>query len=285
MKRTIIKVDEGLCNGCGVCVKGCHEGALQLINGKAMLVSELYCDGLGACIGDCPEGAITLEERESEPYDEATVMERLMQKGEEVVLAHLKHLDEHDQYDLLKEAEDVLRKCSIPIPAYKKREIAGNSPRSFSSHHACPGSREMVYALPTEEPVSTATQRGELQQWPVQLHLISPTATFLKGADLLVAADCCAFTVGNFHQSYLKGKRLAIACPKLDQGKEIYIRKLAEMIDHGGINTLTVMIMEVPCCGGLLYLCEEARKAASRNIPLKLIRISLKGEKLEERWM
>lgn len=285
MKRTIIKIDEELCNGCGVCVKGCHEGALQLINGKATLVSELYCDGLGACIGDCPEGAITLEERESEPYDEATVMERLMQKGEGVILAHLKHLNEHDQHDLLKEAENVLKKCSMPIPAYKKREIAANSLRSTSSHHGCPGSREMVYALPAEESVSVATQRGELQQWPVQLHLISPTATFLKGADLLVAADCCAFTVGNFHQDYLKGKRLAIACPKLDQGKDIYIRKLAEMIDHGGINTLTVMIMEVPCCGGLLYLCEEARKAASRNIPLKLIRISLKGEQLEEKWM
>ncbi|WP_071145570.1 ATP-binding protein [Bacteroides ihuae] len=286
MKRTIIKIDEELCNGCGVCVKGCHEGALQLINGKAMLVSELYCDGLGACIGDCPEGAITLEERESEPYDESRVMERLMQKGEKVILAHLKHLNEHDQHDLLREAEDVLRKHRMSIPVYKKVEMAPISLKAASSHHhGCPGSREIAYALPTEESASSAIQRSELQQWPVQLHLLSPTATFLKGADLLVAADCCAFTVGNFHQTYLKGKRLAIACPKLDQGKDVYIRKLAEMIDHAGINTLTVMIMEVPCCGGLLNLCEEARKVASRNIPLKLIRISLRGEQLEEKWM
>ncbi|WP_321334874.1 4Fe-4S dicluster domain-containing protein [uncultured Bacteroides sp.] len=246
MKRTIIKIDEKLCNGCGLCVKGCHEGALQVINGKATMVSELYCDGLGACIGDCPEGAITLEEREAEAYDETAVTERLM-----------------------------------PTYADQTKIVS----QASVSHHGCPGSREMTYTLPVDEHKSDASQRGELQQWPVQLHLVSPVAAFLKGADLLVAADCCAFTVGDFHQTYLKGKRLVIACPKLDQGKDVYIRKLSEMIDHGGVNTLTVMIMEVPCCGGLLYLCEEARKAASRNVPLKLIRISLKGEQLEEKWM
>ena len=289
MKRTIIKIDEELCNGCGVCVKGCHEGALQLINGKAMLVSELYCGGLGACLGDCPVGAITLEERESEPYDETAVMTRLMKKGDSVILAHLKHLFEHDQHDFLAEAESVLKANNVSVPLYKhlKKKVVPNITGLVGHQHSgCPGSREMSFTPSSVQPVvATGSQPSELQQWPVQLHLVSPGATFLKGADLLVAADCCAFSVGDFHQTYLKGKRLVIACPKLDHGKDVYINKLADMIDHGGINTLTVMIMEVPCCGGLLSICQEAQKLASRHVPLKLIRISLKGEKLEDRWV
>ena len=222
MKRTIIKIDDSRCNGCGLCVKGCHEGALQLIEGKAVLVSELYCDGLGACLGECPQQAIELEEREAEAYDERKVMQRLLPKGEKVISAHLRHLATQGQQDYLQQAIDVLeesQKQAIGIPASAQSQ--------------------------TDTFTSPVSMPSELQQWPVQLHLLSPTAPWLKKANLLVAADCTAYSAGDFHTNWLRGKRLAIACPKLDHGQEIYLEKLITMIDEGGIDTLTVMIMEV----------------------------------------
>ena len=279
MKRTIIKIDENLCNGCGLCVDGCHEGALQLINGKATLVSELYCDGLGACIGDCPQDAIILEEREAEPYDESATMERLIPKGMEVVKAHLKHLRDHQQYGLVQQGVQVLQEKGIPVPSLDSQSEGSKSP------FACPGSMERTFTvLPTPQN-NEQSIKSTLQQWPVQLHLLSPTAAFLKGENLLLAADCSAFSVGDFHTLFLQGKRLAIACPKLDNSKEIYTEKLTAMIDLGGIDTLTVMIMEVPCCNGLFQMAKEARDAAKRNIPLKLIRIGLQGEVLSKEWV
>ena len=244
MKRTIIKIDDSRCNGCGLCVKGCHEGALQLIEGKAVLVSELYCDGLGACLG------------------ERKVMQRLLPKGEKVISAHLRHLATQGQQDYLQQAIDVLeesQKQAIGIPASAQSQ--------------------------TDTFTSPVSMPSELQQWPVQLHLLSPTAPWLKKANLLVAADCTAYSAGDFHTNWLRGKRLAIACPKLDHGQEIYLEKLITMIDEGGIDTLTVMIMEVPCCSGLLHLCQKARQKAKRNIPLKMVKISLQGEILEEIWL
>jgi len=285
MKRTIIKIDEVKCDGCGLCVKGCHEGALQLIDGKATMVSELYCDGLGACIGDCPQGAITLEEREATPYNEQLVMERLIPKGEKVVQAHLKHLFEHGQSELLQEAAEILRENKLPIPTFKS-PVAPTSPLGGG----CPGSKSFSFHRQADKSklsalTSTEALNSELQQWPVQLHLLSPTAPYWKGADLLLAADCTAYAVGGFHSRFLKGKRLAIACPKLDDGLAIYMEKITAIIDEGGINTLTVMIMEVPCCGGLLHLCQQALAKASRNVPLKLIRVSIQGEILNEDWI
>lgn len=262
MKRTIIKIDDSRCNGCGLCVKGCHEGALQLIEGKAVLVSELYCDGLGACLGECPQQAIELEEREAEAYDERKVMQRLLPKGEKVISAHLRHLATQGQQDYLQQAIDVLeesQKQAIGIPASAQSQ--------------------------TDTFTSPVSMPSELQQWPVQLHLLSPTAPWLKKANLLVAADCTAYSARDFHTNWLRGKRLAIACPKLDHGQEIYLEKLITMIDEGGIDTLTVMIMEVPCCSGLLHLCQKARQKAKRNIPLKMVKISLQGEILEEIWL
>ncbi|MFA6872766.1 MAG: 4Fe-4S dicluster domain-containing protein [Bacteroidaceae bacterium] len=285
MKRTIIKIDEAKCDGCGICVKGCHEGALQLIDGKATMVSELYCDGLGACIGDCPQGAIMLEEREATPYNEQLVMERLIPKGEKVLQAHLKHLFEHDQSELLQEAVTILREKKLPIPTFK-------SPIVSASHSGggCPGSKNRSFHSQADKNklsplASTEAFNSELQQWPVQLHLLSSTAPYWKGADLLLAADCTAYAVGGFHARFLKGKRLAIACPKLDDGLLVYVEKITTMIDEGGINTLTVLIMEVPCCGGLLHLCQQALAKATRKVPLKLIRISIQGEVLNEEWI
>lgn len=239
MKRTVIKINEALCNGCGACVKGCHEGALQLLNGKAVVVGDLYCDGLGACIGECPVGAIELEEREAEPYNEEAVMERMLPKGEQVILAHLNHLKEHGEQGLYQQGIDYLKKHNI----------------------------------------------SELHQFPVQLHLLNPSAGFIHGANMLLAADCTAFASGEFHARFLKGKILAIACPKLDAKTEVYIEKLTAMIDQGGMDTLTVLIMEVPCCGGLLRIAQEARLKAERNIPLKKIVLSVRGEVMSEEWV
>ncbi len=272
MKRTIIKIDETLCNGCGPCVQGCHEGALQLIDGKAVMVSELYCDGLGACIGECPVGAITLEERDAEPYDELAVMQRLVPKGEQVVRAHLKHLKDHGQEDLYHIAIEYLVKNDISW----KPEPAGQQ----HGHRAggCPGARNISFSPTPTSSANTKNTPSALAQWPVQLHLLSPHAPYLRNADLLLAADCVAFAVGNFHAAHLHGKRLAIACPKLDSNKEEYVEKLTAMIDESHINTLTVMIMEVPCCGGLLHLAQRALANAQRKIPLKVIVVSLQGD-------
>jgi len=285
MKRTIIKIDENLCDGCGNCVTGCHEGALQLINGKAVMVSELYCDGLGACIGECPVGAITLEEREAEPYSEEAVMERIAPKGNAVIMAHLNHLKEHGEMELLNQGLEYLSKKGITVN-FKHEE------KEKPAHCGCPGSatREIT---PSQPPKTSSSFVGEVPQpqpselrfWPVQLHLVNPGATFFKGADLLLAADCTAFASGDFHSRFLKGKVPAIACPKLDSNMQIYIDKLAEMIDVALINTLTVLIMEVPCCGGLLRIAEQARSKAQRNVPIKVIVLSIKGEIQSEKWI
>lgn len=282
MKRTVIKINEELCNGCGLCVEGCHEGALQLIDGKAVMISDLYCDGLGACIGECPVGAIDFEEREAEPYNEKLVMERLVPKGEHVIKAHLKHLRDHDQTDLFNEGIAYLTTKNIDINI----DLIMPTPGQIEKQpKGCPGSRTMSFTRSHDMGDTNKETPSELQQWPIQLHLLSPQAPFLGNSDLLLAADCAAFSVGNFHGRFLRGKRLAIACPKLDTNKEIYIDKLVSMIDDSNINTLTVMIMEVPCCGGLLHLAQTALQKAKRNIPLKPVKVSLQGEVLNEEWI
>jgi len=213
MKRTIIKIDRERCNGCGSCVKGCHGGALQLVDGKATIVNEQYCDGLGLCIGECPVGAITLEEREAEAYSK----------------------------------EAITKRDSTP-----------------------------------QMQTSTQGQASELRQFPLQLRLLHPHASFLQEADLLLAADCTAFVSGEFHSRFLKGKMLAIACPKLDDNTQLYVDKLAEMIDAVQLRSLTVLVMEVPCCNGLVWVAQKAAQQAKRNIPIKIIKLSTKGEVISE---
>ncbi|MDD4921685.1 MAG: 4Fe-4S ferredoxin [Bacteroidales bacterium] len=305
MKRTIIKIDEALCNGCGKCVHGCHEGALQLIDGKAVMVSELYCDGLGACIGDCPVGAIELEEREAEPYSEEAVMERISVKGESVILAHLKHLKDHGEKKLLHEGIHYLKSHDIQInltSIHGQEEklgcgCPGSTARSWAAqgetashqagfvpvYEACQVPRQAKGPKTTFAAVQD--QPSELRQFPVQLHLLNPQAPYFQGADVLLAADCTAFAAGNFHSKFLKGKKLAIACPKLDSNTEHYLEKLESMIDDAQIDTLTVMIMEVPCCSGLLGIAKTARERASRNIPIKVIVLSVQGEVKSEEWI
>jgi NAD-dependent dihydropyrimidine dehydrogenase PreA subunit len=301
MKRDILKIDEEKCNGCGQCVPNCHEGALQVIDGKVRLVSELMCDGLGACIGHCPEGAITIETREAEPYNEIKVIEQMTSKGKNTIIAHLKHLKDHGEAGFLHEAVDYLNghqeNLNFSFPEVQ-REVHnhGKAPGQHQQTHihghgsaggGCPGSREVVLERmgSNESHSSLGDQPSELRQWPVQMHLLNPNAPYLRGSDLLLAADCVAFSMGNFHNRHLKGKSLAIACPKLDHGSDIYVEKLTAMIDLAKVNTITVMMMEVPCCGGLLQMVKAAQSKASREVPVKQMITSLTGEIIKEEWM
>ena len=286
MKRKIIVIDENLCNGCGNCVEGCHEGALQMIDGKARMVSDLYCDGLGACIGECPVGAITIEEREALPYDENAVMDRISPKGEKTILAHLKHLKDHDELELVDQGIEYIKKHQLKVDLSMLEDKAPQKPSG------CPGSmaRSFSVAKPagivTPSPNRVANNaHSELTHWPIQLHLLNPQAGFLANEDLLVAADCTAFSYPDFHSRFLKNKKLAIACPKLDTHKEIYVEKLVTMIDVAMINTLTVIIMEVPCCNGLLQLAMKAQEKAIRKVPIKKIVIGIKGNIVDESWI
>lgn len=305
MKRNIITIDENLCNGCGNCVPECPEGALQIIDGKARLVSDLFCDGLGACIGECPTGALTVEKREAEPYDEAKVMENIIKAGPNTIKAHLKHLLEHGETELYKEALAVLKEKNISVPEdHRAQNRKKDNPKQIAniaySNHAqggCPGSAIKNFITNNhntesgenhsgvQEKTSAADHSSALTHWPVQLHLLSPHAPYLYGSDVLLAADCSAFSVGAFHATYLKGHTLAIACPKLDQGINNYIEKLTVMIDEAKINTLTVLIMQVPCCGGLIQIAKKAVEKASRNIPIKKIVISLEGKEISHKWL
>ena len=299
MKRTIIKIDEELCNGCEACVQGCHEGALQMIDGKARMVSELFCDGLGACIGDCPVGAITLEEREAEPYDEIATIERMIPKGERTIIAHLKHLKEHGETEYLKQGVSYLRANGININFAEVHNHGGagcaSKPASQAHQHGgggCPGSREMNFATAkpaaagfTMAPQTTSTNVSQLRQWPVQLHLLNQQAGYFRSADVVLAADCVPFSFPDFHNRYLAGKTLAIACPKLDSNQDVYLDKLVSMIVNSQINTLTVVIMEVPCCGGLLRMAQKAVEMSGRKIPVKLAIIGVQGDILKEEWV
>ncbi|NDP19844.1 MAG: 4Fe-4S ferredoxin [Paludibacter sp.] len=300
MKRTIIKIDEELCNGCEACVSGCHEGALQMIDGKARMVSELFCDGLGACIGDCPVGAITLEEREAEPYDEIATIERMIPKGEKTIIAHLKHLKDHGEVDYLKQAVGYLRNNSIQVDFAQVHNHGGGgcatkpvaTAQAQSNGGGCPGSREMSFApaatprfkMVAPTPAANAGTASQLRQWPVQLHLLNPEAVYFKNADVVLAADCVAFSIADFHDRFLVGKTLAIACPKLDSNQESYLEKIKNMISNSNINTLTVVVMEVPCCGGLLRLAQKAVSEAGRKIPVKHIVVGVRGDVLKEEW-
>lgn len=301
MLREIVHIDEDLCNGCGDCVPSCHEGALQIIDGKARLISDLMCDGLGACLGHCPQGAITIEKREAEPYNETEVMKIMVQKGENTVIAHLAHLKEHQEFDFLKEGVRFLKAHAENLDFDVNRVIQQVHNGGQAQHHephahvqhmhhhhggGCPGARAMSFepqglAIQDEEQVSGKSQ---LRQWPVQMHLINPRAGYFQHSDLVLAADCVAFALGNFHQKWLKGKTVAIACPKLDDGQEVYIQKLTSLIDDAMINTLTVMIMQVPCCGGLMQMAQIASQQARRKVPIKAVVVGIQGEILSEEW-
>ena len=281
MKRSIIKIDEEKCTGCELCIPNCPEGAIQIIDGKARLVSDLMCDGLGACLGHCPEGAIAVEEREAEPYDEFKVMENIVKHGSNTIKAHLKHLKDHGQTEFYEQAIDYLKKNNMEIPKEEDKKMQ-------PMHHdgGCPGSQTINFdRRDVEEGKMEGKRLSQLTHWPIQMHLISPNAPHYQGTDLLLAADCTAFSLGDFHKDYLKDKVLAIACPKLDEGQDIYLEKLKALVDTAKINTLTVLIMQVPCCGGLLRLAQKAVEEANRKIPIKAVVVGIQGEILKEEWV
>ena len=229
--RNIVKIDEEKCNGCGLCVTSCAEAAIQIIDGKAKLISEIYCDGLGACLGSCPQDAITIEKRESAEFDE---------KATETHMAAQK-------------------KAEAPKPS------------------GCPGMMARQFdAKPSDTTTASGDVSSQLTQWPVQLKLVSPSAPYFQNADLMITADCVPFAMGDFHTKLLKGKSIAIACPKLDDVQG-YSEKIAEIIKTNDLKSLTVVHMVVPCCSGLVYITKEAIKLSGKDIPYTDITIDLDG--------
>jgi len=305
MKREIIKIDEEKCNGCGLCIPNCHEGALQMIDGKARLISDLMCDGLGACIGHCPQDAITIEERDAAPYDEELVIKDMIPKGKNTIIAHLKHLKDYKEFGYVKQGVRYLQEHKAELnfdldeviaEVHGSRETKhepamaeASDEESCHSEHAgggCPGSQSKSFEPVPEKEEQTDTEiPSRLNHWPVQMHLINPNAPQYKNSDLLLAADCVAFSMGDFHNKFLKGKSLGIACPKLDSNKEVYVQKLISLINDAKINTITVMKMEVPCCGGILQMAQMALENAQRKVPVKSITVSIQGEIQNEEWI
>ena len=267
MKRRIIKIDEDKCTGCGICIPDCPEGALQIIDGKARLISDLFCDGLGACIKACPENAMEIEEREAEEYDESEVMVNIVKGGANVIKAHLKHLKEHGEDKLFNEAIKYLKDNNIEIPNLEENKFCG-----------CPGSMQRDLRNNKQRNENNNIQmNSELRNWPIQLKLINPNANYFDNADLLVAADCVAFSYPNFHSRFLKDKILIMFCPKLDADIDTYIEKLANIFTNKKINSISIVRMEVPCCGGVEMIVRKALEMAQKNIIIKEYTISIDG--------
>jgi len=257
--RDIVKIDEDLCDGCGECIISCAEGAIKIIDGKARLTAESRCDGFGACLGVCPRGAITIEKRAAEAFDEA-----LAEKP--VGMAAVNN-------------GPATSPVSLPT-APAKELIRGNSHPG-----GCPGSAVRMFAAPGTMPAPEEAQSGAilsaLTQWPVQLMLVPPTAPFLKDREILLAADCCAFAYGDFHRRFLAGKALLMGCPKFDDLAH-YRQKLETIFRDSGCTGVTIMIMEVPCCGGLRTAALEAYRAAEAGFPLREVVIGIRGDILRE---
>lgn len=275
MKRKIIEIDRERCTGCGQCIPDCPEGALQLVDGRATLVSDLFCDGLGACIGTCPEGAIGVVEREAEPYDERAVMGTIAPQGEAVIRAHLEHLLGHGETGLYSQAVDYLHGQGIPVPDH-----CGAPGTGVQAFAACPGAAAQRIERRTAAPEGIERPAGvsELRQWPIQLRLLNPSAGYFDDADLLVAADCTPFAYGDFHREFLAGRILIIFCPKLDREIEEYVEKLAEIFTRHTIRSITVLRMEVPCCGGVRYVVDRALTQSGKQIPVTERTITMRGE-------
>jgi Fe-S-cluster-containing hydrogenase component 2 len=237
--RNIVKIVEEKCTGCGLCIPACAEGALKIVDGKARLVKDIYCDGLGACLGKCPQDAITIIQREAEEFDEKAV-------------------EEH-------------HKKNQPVPPAHHAQLNSSG---------CPSAQVRHFERTAEEkPTPTGKSETRLTTWPVQLKLLPSNASFFENSDLLITADCVPFAYADFHEDLLKGKSLAVGCPKLDD-VSLYRDKLARIFRMSNIKSVTVVNMEVPCCFGLYRLVKEALSASGKTVPLMQETISIKGEKI-----
>jgi len=274
-KRKIIKIDADKCNGCGLCIPNCPEGAMQIIDGKARLISDLFCDGLGACIGHCPQGAIAIEEREAQEYDEREVMENIVKQGKNVITAHLAHLKGHNQSGYLKQAIDFLKEKNIEIPL--EEDVRHGHAHGSSG---CPSAKIMDFRKKEEaakEESSLPKAESQLRTWPVQIMLVPPIAPYLNNSNLLIAADCVPFAYADFHRDLLKDKILLVGCPKLDD-TQVYQEKINQILKLNQIKSITYAHMEVPCCFGLVNIIKEAITQSGKGVPFKEIIISIKGE-------
>lgn len=266
LERDIVLIDEDKCNGCGICVDACHEGAIQMVSGKAKLVSDIYCDGLGDCLGPCPTGAISIITRSAEAYDEAAVQARMQEK-------------KTDAGPLPCGCPGSMSRSLKPAAQYPSPCACGDANDNACG---CGGEDESECGCGCDGEKSECGCSGgeavsELMNWPVQLRLVPPAAPYLKGADILLAADCTAVAVPNFHQKYLKNRPVIIACPKLEDN-DPQIQKLASIIATANPASITVLRMEVPCCGGLVRIAEEAVKMAGTGTPVKTVVVGVDGK-------
>jgi len=241
--RKIIEIDEELCDGCGLCVPDCAEGSLVIIDGKAKMISDNLCDGLGACLGSCPTGALKIIEREAEDFDEEAVEQHL-----------------------------------------EKQKVAA-APKASG----CPSAKLQTFAPQTpcqtaNKPIAMAAGGGtsSLTHWPIQIRLVPPTAPFLQGADLLVAADCSAISAPNFQLDYLAGKVVMMGCPKFDDAKS-YVQKFSDIIAQCNLNSITILIMEVPCCSSMNGIIQQAIERAGKSVPVEQITLSTQGAEVERK--
>lgn len=252
--REMVNIDEEKCDGCALCVPSCAEGAVQIIDGKAKLVADNLCDGLGACLGDCPQGAITIEKRDADEFDEIAVDVRLKELGREPLSPS------HPPV------------AATGCPSTQVQSVA-------PPLGGCPSARVVNFTDKSGPREELAGQRpSELRQWPVQLHLVPPTAPFLQEKEVLLAADCVPFAYADFHQDLLKDKALLIACPKLDN-TEPYVAKLVTMLQQSKIKKLIVAHMEVPCCSGLIAIARQALTESGMDVPFETINVGIQGDR------
>ncbi|MBT9170784.1 MAG: Ferredoxin-3 [Actinobacteria bacterium] len=254
--RKVIRIDEEKCDGCGLCIPSCPEGALQIIDGKAKLVKESFCDGLGACLGDCPQGALTIEEKEVEEYDEEGVIAHIKEKSPELLEKHLTHLKEH----------------AHELPKY----------HSHPKITSCPSAQMLHWEKKEGEVEEKVEVSSELRQWPIQIHLVPPSAPYFQNADLSLVADCVPFACANFHQDFLKGKAIAIGCPKLDD-VDAYVEKITQILKTANPKSLKVVHMEVPCCFGLLHIAQEAINKSGKDICFDSVIIGINGKVVDKK--